>query len=554
MKNKLKIDTNSFRFKIAFYYLVASLSVILIFSCVIYTVVSYIIVKETVSKTEMALKSSSENIGELLRFKKSLLQLYSYDPTLQALSNGETQLQENVVKQLTTLAQSDVNILGVFVSLNDGFSLSSTHLPISSRSSTLSTQLPCITDERTGDYQHSDDWTITLAVPIKDESDTQLGLLGVDLDYCIFSHTLETLNLGGTDLIYIKDGKDDIIFRSDKISMSTENTKTVFSNTPQNGYDSKSNTLVYSILVPNTDWTMIGVVTPDGLDILKRQLFDIVIFSTLLLSFALLVISVIVSRNLTDPISRLADGMEDIQDLAILSIRNDEISETAVLTQSYNRMIEKIKTLMHELEQKQEELRGAEFDALTSQINPHFLYNTLDTIVWLAEFKDTDKIIKVTKSLASFFRLSLNGGRSIVTLGDEMEHVKQYLIIQKERYGDKFDYSFEVEENTLDFLMPKILLQPIVENAIYHGIKPMDSNGFITIKAYMHESNLILTITDDGVGFDTFSPSGVGIKNVKKRIQLFYGASSELTIQSLGKGTRVTLTLHDTSIKQLHDS
>ncbi|MGL4790651.1 MAG: sensor histidine kinase, partial [Anaerotignaceae bacterium] len=249
----------------------------------------------------------------------------------------------------------------------------------------------------------------------------------------------------------------------------------------ENGFDEKSNTLVYSVLIPNSEWKMVGVVTPSGLDILKRQLFDMMILTTVLLSFVLMVISVIVSRNLTDPISRLVDGMEDIQELAELSISENEISETAMLTQSYNRMIKKIKDLMQELEQKQVELRNSEFDALTSQINPHFLYNTLDTIVWLAEFKDTEKIIKLTKSLASFFRLSLNGGRSVVSLEDEIQHVNQYLIIQKERYGDKFEYSFEIDENALGFMVPKILLQPIVENALYHGIKPMDENGFITI-------------------------------------------------------------------------
>ncbi|MGL4790652.1 MAG: cache domain-containing protein [Anaerotignaceae bacterium] len=214
IKKNFKI--NSFRFKIAFYYLVASLIVIFIFSGVVYTVVAHIIVQQTVSKTEMAIKTSAESVGEILRYKKSLLEFYSSDKNLKAFALGEEGLQDIVLKQITTIAESDANILGVYVSLNNGVSLMSEENHFVNADSII-TEIPCLTSERTASYVHSDQWIITLGIPILDESGIQAGVLGVDLDYCIFSHTFESLNLGGKDLIFIEDSKENLVFRSDKI-------------------------------------------------------------------------------------------------------------------------------------------------------------------------------------------------------------------------------------------------------------------------------------------------------------------------------------------------
>ncbi|MDU4976668.1 MAG: histidine kinase, partial [Hungatella hathewayi] len=177
---------------------------------------------------------------------------------------------------------------------------------------------------------------------------------------------------------------------------------------------------------------------------------------------------------------------------------------------------------------------------------------TLDTIVWMAEFNDSTRVIALTKSLAAFFRLSLSGGRELITVGDELEHVRQYLYIQKERYGDKLNYTIHAPEEVLDYTVPKIILQPIAENSIYHGIKPLDSPGQITITVQEEGEKLIFTVSDNGAGCrpdaaaadNPSRPGKVGLKNVDERLKLYYGPGYGVTIHPApGAGCRVELTV-----------
>ena len=189
----------------------------------------------------------------------------------------------------------------------------------------------------------------------------------------------------------------------------------------------------------------------------------------------------------------------------------------------------------------------AEIHALQSQINPHFLYNTLDTIVWMAEFNDSERVIALTKSLAAFFRLSLNGGRELVSVADELDHMRQYLYIQKERYGDKLNYEIGEADELSDYTVPKIILQPVVENSIYHGIKPLDGPGYVTVTVKEMGERLIFTVADNGVGFNPEEPQtgkrkgkgSVGLKNVHRRLKSIYGEDNGLKIESSQDGSRV---------------
>ena len=197
---------------------------------------------------------------------------------------------------------------------------------------------------------------------------------------------------------------------------------------------------------------------------------------------------------------------------------------------------------------------------LHSQINPHFLYNTLDTIVWMAEFNESDRVISTTKALAKFFQLSLSGGSEMTTIANEMNHVSQYLIIQKERYGDKLHYEMQFDPDLSAKVIPKIILQPIVENAIYHGIREMDGPGLLEISCgYTDDGNVRFVVKDNGVGFDSearklangMEPQsslpklgGVGINNVDDRLKLYFGKEYGVDIQSSpGVGTTVTIVI-----------
>lgn len=195
---------------------------------------------------------------------------------------------------------------------------------------------------------------------------------------------------------------------------------------------------------------------------------------------------------------------------------------------------------------------------MQSQINPHFLYNTLDMINWLSLKNSTGEVNSAVRALANFYRLSLSGGKDIVTIADELKHVSYYLQIQNIRFGDKIKSVIDVDKDVLEYSIPKITLQPIVENAIHHGIleKP-DKTGVITVKGRKIENTIIITVSDDGIGipeenlksimlYESLSKTGssYGIKNINERIKLIYGNDYGLNCTSVyGKGTTVEIRL-----------
>jgi two-component system sensor histidine kinase YesM len=521
----------SFGFQIAAFYLIAGVLILSLFGGVVYFVVSGIFVQESVAKAELAIEKSAAEIGADISHAKSLLRLLAAAPAFAEYAASGPDAQNADVTGLMTAVQEDNGyVFGVFAAFADGRIIGEhagmTHIDADEYDALLQNDMPFLSTARAGNYSHDDGCVITLGVPI--------GVLAMDLDYCMIHDIVSDMDFGGT--IYITDKSGEVIFQTDDgFDIGDDLTA---------GYDAQKNILTQRYAVPGTEWSIVGRAYLSGLDVLRRQLFDMVALTGILLFFALLFITVRHSRKLTTPIARLVKSMEDIESLAELTVLADEISETKVLTESYNHMIQKIKHLMAELEHKQTDLRRTEIAALTNQINPHFLYNTLDTIVWLSEFRDNERIIALTKSLAAFFRLSLNSGKSVVSLRDEMEHVRQYLYIQKARYADKLSYSFDVDESLLDCMVPKIILQPIVENSIYHGIKPMDGVGHVSISAQQSGERLLIVVTDNGVGFDTQKAGGVGLKNVENRIRLYYGGGCGLSITSRpGAGTIVRLDL-----------
>lgn len=267
------------------------------------------------------------------------------------------------------------------------------------------------------------------------------------------------------------------------------------------------------------------------------------------------------NRSINIPIYRLKTMASKIAQ-GDLSIRVDkpEISELDELTDSLNTMAEKLGALIAQNIQKQQNLQKAEMKALQAQIAPHFMYNTLDTILALAEDGQNENVATTTLALSNFFRLSLNKGRDWVSVAEEISHVESYLSIQKMRYGAILEYEIDIEESILKESMLKILLQPLVENAIYHGIKKTRRAGLIKLRGESRGGGLLFTVEDNGLGmesselerlrenlshYDVSNPEmGFGLYNVFKRIQLYYETDNGLTMESeYHKGTTVTLRL-----------
>lgn len=267
------------------------------------------------------------------------------------------------------------------------------------------------------------------------------------------------------------------------------------------------------------------------------------------------------NRSIKNPIYRLKTMASRIAQ-GDLSIRVDkpEISELDELTDSLNTMAGKLGELIEQNIQKQLNLQKAEMKALQAQIAPHFMYNTLDTILALAEDGQNENVVTTTLALGSFFRLSLNKGRDWVTVREEKSHVESYLAIQKMRYGAILEYEIDIAEDILEKPILKILLQPLVENAIYHGIKKTRRSGLITLRGRAQDQCIVFTVEDNGLGmepeelemlrrnlsdYDVANPgTGFGLYNVYQRIRLYYEVEDGLAVESeYNRGCKVTLRL-----------
>jgi len=269
------------------------------------------------------------------------------------------------------------------------------------------------------------------------------------------------------------------------------------------------------------------------------------------------------SRSIYTPIKKLHDVTTTItkNDLQAL-MSSDNVDEITELGMSFNIMIGKIKELLDSKIKEQENLKKAELRALQAQINPHFLYNTLDTIIWMAESKKTKDVVDIVTALSSFFRISLSKGMDWITIGEEVERIRNYLTIQKMRYRDILDFKIEVDADVAENTILKLLLQPLVENALYHGIKNKRQGGTISVRAKRKGNDeILLEVEDDGIGFTSEKlaqlraeldddsgeikmESGFGVGNVNNRVRLYYGRTYGISIQSeYNTGTCVTLVI-----------
>jgi len=259
------------------------------------------------------------------------------------------------------------------------------------------------------------------------------------------------------------------------------------------------------------------------------------------------------TRIITGQIKLLKKQMLQIQKGIIqkVEVEHEYHDEIGQLITHYNDMVEKVEELMREQYALGQEKTGAELKALQSQINPHFLYNTLDMISWMAQKNEIDNIRNVVQAMSRFYRLTLSKGMDIVTIGDEIRMCAAYMEIQKRRYKGRINYEEEVDEEILEYLIPKITLQPFLENAIIHGINEKeDTRGHVILNGWMEDERIILSVTDDGNGMrpedKKNSPEGshYGMENIAKRLSLYYGEEIPIQVESsMGIGTCIIINI-----------
>ena len=415
--------------------------------------------------------------------------------------------------------------------------------------------------------ENSYSWVISMsrAVEVTSEGKATQAVLLINLNYMFFEELFSNVNLGNGGYIYLINDKGDIIWhpRQNEIYVGrfTENNK--YAAGLKDGISVENiggKKLTVNIrTIGYTGWKLVGVTGSAALnaDGMKFRLF--VLFVADLFLFLLAVVNAFISNRISNPIRRLDGSVREIErgnlDVNIVPSGSYEVEH---LGNSIRNMLSRIKVLMSDLVEEHNAKRKSEFDTLQSQINPHFLYNTLDIIVWMIENEKPDKAVSIVTALAKFFRISLSKGKNIITVRDEVEHVRNYLMIQNMRFKNRFEYNIKVDDEVLSYSSLKLMLQPLVENAIYHGMEFMDGDGEIDVSVYKENDDLYFTITDNGLGMsdDVASTllskdiipskrgSGIGVKNVNERIKLYFGAGYGLFVESEpDEGTKITIHL-----------
>lgn len=409
---------------------------------------------------------------------------------------------------------------------------------------------------------YSIDDVFSLAKAVQDpETGEVLGVILLDIRHDIIQSSINGVTIGEKGFVFVMDQEDNIVYTPVNGIVYRVNPKWVKAMEPMSVQIQGGSYQIRSELSPYTGWRTVGVFSMDEV-MSSVNTIVYILFTCVIISLVLVVIvSFKFSRTLTNPIFKLKRLMKQAES-GDLTVRfnfqhNDEIGE---LGQSFNHMIARIDQLIQMVYVEQENKRTAEMKSLQEQIKPHFLYNTLDTISWMARDYDAEDIVRLVDALTNMFRIGLSHRKDIITVKEEITHVSNYLYIQKIRYKDKLNYVIHVDESLYAVEVPKLILQPLVENAIYHGVKAKRGGGTITITGVPEGENLVFTVQDNGAGMPQekveelnrrMSERSVldeqksfGLFYIRERIQLCYGTGYGVHVESaLGEGTRVTITL-----------
>lgn len=401
---------------------------------------------------------------------------------------------------------------------------------------------------------------LSRAVEYIDNKVKKNGILLIELNFETLANLAAKTNLGSGGHILILNDDDKLIYVSDNSeNVPYLDSQDIAIKNLFGGVKTMIDSIEYYININtlvHTRWRIVTVNNVNDIALARKEMI-LILFFIFIVSFTLTtVISIFISMRITKPLNTLTDSMLKLES-GDFNTKVEVMGQKEVvrLSISFNSMIDEIRTLMDRVIDEQRDKQRNELRALQNQINPHFLYNTLDSIVWLAENHRSDDVITTVIALARFFRISISSGASSITVRDEISHIENYLTIQKIRYVDKFKYTLDVTKDVEELKVMKLILQPIVENAIYHGVG--DDMELISIRAYKDEEFLYFEIENTGYGitderiqeiYDMISGSNVqtsvGMKNVYQRIKLFYGEKANLTITSeLDETTQIKISL-----------
>lgn len=407
-------------------------------------------------------------------------------------------------------------------------------------------------------------WVVSLSRELKSTNGiTGEGIFLVDLNLSVIEQICRDINLGKRGYVFIVDDKGNIVYHPQQQliygNLKTELIDEVIHTDSNFITNDSGENRIYSIRDTDFGWKIVGVTYTDELMVNKNKIRNsLILWGIFSLAIALL-ISILLSHRFSKPIKNLQENMRQVEkgDFDIRAEVN-QVNEIGKLSRTFNLMVSQIKELMNQMINNQETKRKSELKLLQAQINPHFLYNTLDSIIWMAEKKNHEEVVLMTSALAKLFRASITKDDELVSIQVEIMHITNYLLIQKMRYKEKLDYQINISPTILPYKTIKILLQPFVENAIYHGIKNLPYGGLIAITGEEIDNRIVFTVTDNGIGMtsenikqvllpkesDVTNDKGLGIANVDERIKLYFGKEFGVSFTSEpGMGCQVTISV-----------
>lgn len=410
-------------------------------------------------------------------------------------------------------------------------------------------------------------WVLSASrvVELTNGTESQTGVLLVDMDYSGISRMMEQINASGNgQYYYLCDGNGNIIYHPHQVQLdngmqSESSVKAAASD--EKIYDEYMEGVHRKVIVNSisyTGWKLVGVMPYSIFTTRMADIKQFVLVVSLLMAMMLELINQVISVRISSPIMKLNNSVNKYEEGKEPHIYIGGSEEIRHLGKSIQESYKQNLSLMKRVVWEQNERRKSELDVLQSQINPHFLYNTLDSITWMIEGEKNEEAAFMITQLAKLFRISLSKGHTIISIRDELQHAQSYMNIQKIRYKNKFEVVFDIDPEILDHCVVKLVLQPILENAINYGIREMDGCGIIKICGKKADDRIILSVSDNGMGIpddeigfllkDTNRirkrGSGVGLVNVNNRIKILFGGQYGLYIESeLDEGTTVYINI-----------
>lgn len=394
---------------------------------------------------------------------------------------------------------------------------------------------------------------ISLFSCIKDEKEI-LGLLRISFNETFLNSILDEAKLGKEGKVYLLNDENKIIFTKDR-SLITESFSRIEN---VSGPTMKYPFSIVKYPLHYERWSLVGVVPETEIVNQITQFNRIFFLMVILILTSIMVFAIAAARAILRPLNRIMKGMECIQQGNLnVMLESDADDEFSIIIHNFNYMVERVKSLIETVYHQQVHYRKAEILALQAKLNPHFLYNTLDAIYWMLILKGEEEIGEVVVALSSILRYSISHENEFVTVREDMGQLENYLKIQRMRFEDKLEYDFHIQEEILELKIPKLLIQPLVENSIKYAFNDMKCHGVIGIRGYLEKEDLIFEVVDNGVGMSEekirsifagyefqSKKSGIGIQLVHHRIRYIYGEGYGISIEStVGEGTKVTVRL-----------